>query len=212
MDFMPSIPILGDAVSAWSQGKTNQMNQENAREAMAFSDQQSAKQMAFQERMSSTQYERGMKDMRTAGLNPILAYAQGGASSPSGASGSGHMSTAQNPLASMGNSARATMRLNEELKNMKETNKNLKATRAQIEAATMKTIQDTKNAKQSNTMHSPWEQLMDWTNQGLGSTGKGASKLMDELTTHTRTRKRKPNQKVNYSRVRKGGGSYNLGD
>lgn len=42
-------------------------------------------QMAFQSDMSGSSYQRAVQDMKLAGLNPMLAYSQGGASTPVGA-------------------------------------------------------------------------------------------------------------------------------
>lgn len=66
---------IGAASSALGQRSANRTNVKLARE-----------QMSFQERMSSTAWQRGMADMRKAGVNPMLTIMQGGASSPVGAS------------------------------------------------------------------------------------------------------------------------------
>jgi hypothetical protein len=79
----------------------------------------SQREMAFQERMSNTAYQRGMKDMQEAGLNPILAGKMGGASSPPGA-GIRSASYAQD-YANVANVMANTDKTEEETKILKET-------------------------------------------------------------------------------------------
>lgn len=67
--------LVGSATSAWGAERANR----EARRA-------SQRQMDFQERMQRNRYRYTMEDMRKAGLNPILAYQQGGGGAPSGAS------------------------------------------------------------------------------------------------------------------------------
>lgn len=92
------LPLLGlglasGMASGYGQAATNAMTQEMHNKALRTSNTQFYDSQTFNarqaeisrdygERMSNTQYQRGVKDMKAAGINPMLSFMKGGASSP----------------------------------------------------------------------------------------------------------------------------------
>lgn len=114
----PLLPLAGAAAGASFGGPMGGMIGANVGSGIAgMAGQEQAnqqnmdiaqRQMTFQADMSSTAYQRAMEDMRRAGLNPILAANNGGASTPSGASAT--MQNAAAPLVQgIGNAVNSAM-------------------------------------------------------------------------------------------------------
>ncbi|AXH76965.1 MAG: DNA pilot protein [Microviridae sp.] len=115
-----SIPLVQGAMNYVGQSQTNAANA-----------QQAQKQMDFQAEQSNTSYQRGMADMKAAGLNPMLAYSQGGASSSSGAS-----AQMGNELGAGANSALSAMQTIMAVQNMEEQNRQIAAQTRNIDMDT----------------------------------------------------------------------------
>ncbi len=97
-----AMPLIGGLFSAKGARDRNRQQIALARE-----------QMAFQERMSSTAYQRSAKDLSAAGLNRILALGKP-ASSPGGA-----MAQVMDELTPAVSSAMQAKRLSEDVKNLR---------------------------------------------------------------------------------------------
>lgn len=149
-------------------GMMGQSGQNSANAAMMqFNAQQAQMNRDFQERMSSTAYQRAMADMQAAGLNPILAANLGGASTPGGGQGSvtlgnpgAHMQEGMKGLGqAIGHSAQVRASITQADKDATAADLN-KASTTYTNAntdlskeATVKTTQDTLTGKAAEDAH-----------------------------------------------------------
>lgn len=142
--------LMGGLVS----GGLGLMGQDMANSANA---KMAADQMAFQERMSNTSYQRGVKDLQRAGLNQMLAYGHLGASTPEGSS-----AVMQNALGPAATSAVDTYQKHQAVESAKSQQDNINAdtankiktnalTDAQIEQTKANTVSALEGAKKIAT-------------------------------------------------------------
>jgi len=104
------------------------IGKEGAEDANDANSAEAGKNRDFQERMSNTAWQRGVKDMQAAGLNPMLAFSKGPASSPGGATAA----PMQNTGAAAVNSAEAGSRINPQVDLLKAS---AEKTRAEADVA-----------------------------------------------------------------------------
>lgn len=77
------------------------------REANQFASHEASVNRQFQERMSNTAHQRGVADMRAAGINPMVAYMKGGGGASTPAGGQASANSASSP---QGNRQENTMK------------------------------------------------------------------------------------------------------
>lgn len=149
----PAASLIGGWLGYKGQKDANEQNIALSRE-----------QMGFQERMSNTAWQRGVADMQAAGLSPMLAYSQGGASQPQGS-----MATTQNEMgagvssAAQGAAAAATIQSIQQSKSQTELIK------AQADKTKSETIEHSINNARAVAEMKDWEWKQQRTGEEAGS-------------------------------------------
>lgn len=164
-----SLMALGlNTLGAIQQGVYNRIQQDAA---MSYNSAEAAANRAWQERMSNTAYQRATEDMKKAGINPILAAQQGGASTPGGAQGTIGQSSISAP--SVGTQSASMPTISGTIANYSKT---------KAESWNWTDSRGEMHSSGYNSYQTDFPDLTPWLNQNKNSGEKAGSNTVDALS------------------------------
>lgn len=171
-------PIIAGGLSYMGQNSANTENLKIAQQVGDYQMESQRKAMDFSERMANTSWQRGVTDMKKAGINPMLSFMKGGASAPSASPTAGQGATMQNALAPAVNSALQASTTLAQVENINAQTANTNAQTRLTEAQIPKTLQDTRTSSSA-------EELNQATAQRIGYEIKRLVAEVDNIAART---------------------------
>lgn len=155
--------MSGSVLQYLGQEDANRTNVQLAHNTNQWNSAEAEKTRKWQEQLSNTAHQRAVEDLKKAGLNPILA-ANGGASTPSGATASGSAPSIENSIPDLQpviSTALEAKRLGMAMQMQDETIKEIKARTAESQMRSTVMSKDIPKAEMINEAYKAGKKILN---------------------------------------------------